>query len=52
MVDDCGFDVHIVKELSPKVMLKRSLIIVRPVVVDNKLMHSGSVPDRKMVEVI
>ena len=50
VANDCGVQVHVVKESSPEVMLKHSVMSTPAVVVDNKLMHSGSVPDRKKIE--
>lgn len=50
VANDCGTQVHIVKESSPEVMLKHGVMSTPAVVVDNQLMHSGSVPDRKKIE--
>lgn len=50
VADDCGVAVHIVKETSPEVMLKHGVMKTPAVVVDNQLIHSGSVPDRKTIE--
>ena len=50
VADDCAIQVHVVKESSPEVMLKHGVMSTPAVVVDNQLMHSGSVPDRKKIE--
>jgi predicted thioredoxin/glutaredoxin len=47
---DCGVEVHVVKESSPEVMLKHRVMSTPAVVVDNQLMHAGSVPDKKKIE--
>ena len=50
VANDCGVQVNVVKESSPQVMLEYGVMKTPAVVVDNQLMHSGSVPDRKKVE--
>ena len=50
VANDCGIPVHIVKESSPEVILKHNIMSTPAVVVDDQLMHSGSVPDRKKIE--
>jgi predicted thioredoxin/glutaredoxin len=50
VANDCGIPVHVVKASSPEVMLKYGVMSTPAVVVDNQLMHSGSVPDRKKIE--
>lgn len=50
VANDCGVQVHVVKETRPEVMLKHGVMSTPAVVIDNQLMHSGSVPDRKKVE--
>lgn len=50
VANDCGIPVHVVKESSPEVMLKHGVMSTPAVVIDNQLMHSGSVPDRKKIE--
>ena len=42
-----GIEVHIVKESNPEVMLKYRVLTTPAVVVDNALMHSGSVPRKE-----
>ena len=50
VANDCGIPVHVVKASSPEAMLKYGVMSTPAVVVDNQLMHSGSVPDRKTIE--
>lgn len=50
VANDCGVQVHIIKEPDPEVMLKHGVMSTPAVVIDNQLMHSGSVPDRKKIE--
>ena len=49
VANDCEVPVNIVKESSPELMLKYGVIKTPAVIVDEQLMHSGSVPDRKQV---
>jgi predicted thioredoxin/glutaredoxin len=50
VANDCGVSVHVVKESSPEVMLNHGVMSTPAVVIDNQLIHSGSVPDRKTIE--
>jgi predicted thioredoxin/glutaredoxin len=50
VADDCGVSVHVVKQPSPEVMLKYGVMSTPAVVIDNQLVHSGSIPDRKKIE--
>lgn len=45
-----NIDVHVVKETSPEAMLQYGVMNTPAVVVNNKLVHSGSVPDIGMIE--
>ncbi|MEZ5503390.1 MAG: thioredoxin family protein [Halioglobus sp.] len=47
---ECGAPVNVVKETSPEVILSYGVMSTPAIVVDNVLMHSGSIPDRKKVE--
>jgi hypothetical protein len=42
--------VNVVKETSPEVIMNYGVMSTPAVVVDNTLMHTGSIPDRKKVE--
>ena len=50
VANDCGASVNVTKETSPEVIMKYDVMTTPAVVVDNKLMHSGSMPDRKQIE--
>jgi hypothetical protein len=47
---ECSIPVNVVKETSPEVIMSYGVMSTPAVVVDNILMHSGSIPDRKKVE--
>lgn len=49
VANECGIPVHVVKESNPEIMLKHRVMSTPAVIVDNKLAHSGSVPDRKKI---
>lgn len=42
--------VNVVKETNPEVIMSYGVMSTPAVVVDDVLMHSGSIPDRKKVE--
>ena len=50
VADDCGLQVEVSKETSPEVMLKYGVMSTPAVIVDQQLVHSGSVPDRQKIE--
>ncbi len=50
VANDCAVPVHLVKESSPEAMLKHGVMSTPAVIVDDQLMHSGSVPDKKKIE--
>tara|TARA_R110000868_G_scaffold21619_1_gene89677 strand:+ start:220 stop:453 length:234 start_codon:yes stop_codon:yes gene_type:complete len=50
IADECKIPVHVTKESAPEIMLKYGVMSTPAVVVNNKLMHSGSIPDRKKIE--
>jgi hypothetical protein len=47
---ECSIPANVVKETSPEVMMSYGVMSTPAVVVDNALVHSGSIPDRKTVE--
>lgn len=49
VANECGISVHVVKESNPEIMLKHGVMSTPAVIVDNKLVHSGSVPDSKKI---
>ncbi len=50
VADSCGVQVIIVKESSPELILKYGVMTTPAVVVDSQMVHSGSVPDKKVIE--
>jgi len=47
---ECGIPINVVKETSAEAIMNYGVMSTPAVVVDNILMHSGSIPDRKKVE--
>ncbi len=50
LATELAIPVHVVKETSPEVIMRHGVMRTPAVVVDDTLVHSGSVPDRKTVE--
>jgi len=50
IADECSIAVNVAKETSPEVMMNFGVMSTPAVVIDNVLVHSGSIPDRKKVE--
>ena len=50
VADECKVEVQVVKASDPELMLKHGVMSTPAVLVDGKLLHSGSVPDRKKIE--
>ncbi len=50
VANDCDVPVNIIKETRPEVILEYDVMSTPAVVIDNQLIHSGSVPDRKKIE--
>ncbi|MBQ0730383.1 MAG: thioredoxin family protein [Oleispira antarctica] len=50
VANDGGIQVHVVKETRPEVMLEYGVMSTPAVVINNQLVHSGSMPDRKEIE--
>ena len=50
VADDCGVTVSVVKEPSLEILLKHNVMSTPAVVIDNQLVHSGSVPDKDTVQ--
>ncbi len=42
--------VNVMKETSPEALLKYGVMSTPAVVIDDVLMHSGSIPDRKLIQ--
>lgn len=49
IANECKVSVNIVKENNPEAMLQYSVMSTPAVVVDNQLMHSGSIPDEQKI---
>lgn len=47
---ESGTPVRVIKETSPEVIMRFGVMSTPAVVVDQVLVHSGSIPDRKTVE--
>ena len=47
---DCGVSVNVTKETNPETIMNYGVMSTPAVVVDNQVMHSGSIPDRKKIE--
>ncbi len=47
---ECGTPANVVKETNPEVIMSFGVMSTPAVVIDNVLMHSGSIPDREKVE--
>lgn len=50
VANDCGFSVNIIKETNPETIMNFGVMSTPAVVVDNQLMHSGSIPERGKIE--
>ncbi|MFP6843611.1 MAG: thioredoxin family protein [Thalassolituus sp.] len=50
IADEHGVPVNLVKETSAEVMMNYRVMSTPAVVVDEVVVHSGSIPDRKKVE--
>lgn len=50
IANDCGVSVNIIKETNPETIMNYGVMRTPAVVVDDQLMHSGSIPDRKIIE--
>lgn len=50
VADDRGISVNVVKESRPEVIMGYGVMSTPAVVIDDRLMHSGSIPDRSKIE--
>lgn len=50
IAEENNIPVEVVKETSPEVIMRYGVMSTPAVVVDNQLVHSGSIPDREKVE--
>ncbi len=47
---ECDIPIHVVKETNAETIMNYGVMSTPAVVVDEKLVHSGSIPDRKTIE--
>jgi small redox-active disulfide protein 2 len=50
VADECGIAVNVVKETSAEAIMGYGVMSTPAVVIDEKLVHSGSIPTSKMIE--
>lgn len=50
IAEENNIPVEVVKETNPEVIMSYGVMSTPAVVVDNQLVHSGSIPDRQKVE--
>jgi len=50
IANECGVTVNVTKETNPETIMNYGVMSTPAVVVDNQVMHTGSIPDRKKIE--
>lgn len=50
IANNCGVSVNVIKETNPETIMNYGVMSTPAVVVDDQLMHSGSIPDKKKIE--
>ncbi len=50
IANDCGVSVSVIKETNPEVIMNYGVMSTPAVVVDEQLVHSGSIPDEKKIQ--
>ena len=50
VANESGISVNVIKETNPETIMNYGVMSTPAVVVDEKLMHSGSIPDKKKIE--
>lgn len=50
IADELGIEADVVKETSPEVMMSYGVMSTPAVVVNNNLVHSGSIPHRDQIQ--
>ena len=50
IANECGVSVNVTKETNPETIMNYGVMSTPAVVVDNQVMHTGSIPDRKKIE--
>ena len=49
VADECSVPIDVVKETSPEIIMNYGVMSTPAVVIDNMVVHSGSIPDRQKV---
>ena len=49
VADECSIPINVVKETSPEIIMNFGVMSPPAVVIDNMVVHSGSIPDREKV---
>jgi hypothetical protein len=49
VADECSIPINVVKETSPEIIMNYGVMSTPAVVIDNMVVHSGSIPDRQKV---
>ena len=49
VADECSIPINVVKETSPEIIMNYGVMSTPAVVIDNMVVHSGSIPDREKV---
>ena len=49
VADECSIPINVVKETSPEMIMNYGVMSTPAVVIDNMVVHSGSIPDREKV---
>ncbi len=47
---ECGVAVNVIKDTSLETIMEYGVMRTPAVIVDNQLMHSGSIPEKKQIE--
>ena len=50
IANESGISVNVIKETNPETIMHYGVMSTPAVVVDDQLMHSGSIPDKKKIE--
>lgn len=50
VASESGVSVNVTKETNPETIMNYGVMSTPAVVVDDKVMHTGSIPDRKKIE--
>ena len=50
IANECDVSVNVTKETNPETIMNYGVMSTPAVVIDNQVMHTGSIPDRKKIE--